>query len=239
MNKPTLTCLILIIINFIKNKLDIYTIRENYENKEKKNNSLSDEQIKEVTGIASQQANTIVTNKLHAGKFIAGPRGPSGEKGPPGGSYQALGAILHIVHSFDKEGNVDLAMSRTVGTIPNKSVVYLDKRNARSYQTWYLTSDGKIRNRYDNSCITANTDPTNINDLVYMGSCDDDSVNNTFVWDADNRLVLKNSGGNKPLKCLQMTQKPIRNKNTTSKPRCTEKLKIASWWPKHYLKTAT
>ena len=227
-----LICLILIIFNIIKNNMGIYNINEFYDNN-KKETGLSDEQIKQVTGIAISSADERIATKLNAGKFIAGPVGQTGGRGPPGGSYEAMGGITH-------NKNINLALSRTVGTIPNKSVIYLDKKNARSYQTWYLTADGTIKNRFDNTCITSNSDIANIHNLSHMGDCKPNDYNR-FIWDPDNRFVLKNSGGNKPLKCLEITKKPINNKNTTSKPRCGGKSNSECLMsgPTYYLKTTT
>lgn len=99
--------------------------------------------------------------------------------------------------------NPNYTVTRTYGTSPLTNYAYLDEPNIfGSFQQWILTDDNKLKNRYDDNCLTVNT---NISDKVYVDKCDI-TKQQQWRWDKNNRLLLMNDNN----KCLGLS-KPDNN----------------------------
>lgn len=187
--------------------------------------------------------NTVRSNVMQTlsaqNPLMTGPSGPPGPPGPSGTTLLASGKLVNQLGSFGKKDttfkNPTLVATRTNGTNPMSSLVYMDEvAPFASYQSWQYNQKNQIVNRYDGSCLTYSPKQDNL----YMSECDDNDSKQKWFWDKSNRLVLLDKGANKnkkTLKCMSVSEPEV-NSLVSSVPECKgESCKIMG--QKRYLTT--
>ena len=174
------------------NQIENFTCDDTQTEESSYQNVLTQSQINQIRQLTNDQTMQLMNS---SNSLMQGPSGPSGPQGQPGGEYQAVGRLVNQEISYKNKGNNSFlpssVVSRTSGTIPTQSLCMMDYPTLGSFQYWYLNKNGTIQNKYDNTCI--NYDPTkSIDTKVYMGDCTPSNFNQ-WIWDKDNRLILKNN----------------------------------------------
>ncbi len=150
--------------------------------------------------------------------LMTGPPGPIGPPGPAGSKLIASGKLLNQKGSYSKSNQINKVATRTNGTNPNSSLVFLDEQTPfASYQDWQYTENNQIKNRYDNTCLTFQSGQ----DELFMDTCSNSNQKQKWFWDKTNRLISLDTSQNKKgsIKCMTVS-KPKTIPTTASIPDC-------------------
>lgn len=156
----------------------------------------------ETTYTSEQVKNAIKNVKGQQGpRGLRGSTGPRGKEGPRG----SAGGVL-IDSGPLRNANPDykyMVLDRRSGS-SQLSYAYLAPEKYTQNQTWVLTSENKLQNRFGmNQCLTGNV----ITGDVYMNSCD---TSNTWHHNQFGQLEMDN-GNSKEKYCLGVQEKAILN----------------------------
>lgn len=191
-----------------------------------KTSSLNDIQKTEVKNMIDSVAQTKLKDLVSSqSPLLVGPEGPQGPQGPAGSTYIATGRLVNKGGSFDEISDKNnyfipkYAVSRTEGTNPNSSLSFMDDVSPfASFQNWELNINNHLKNRYDGSCLTINSD----NQKLYMDKCDNAKNEQKWMWDKTNRLISTTASTQNKLKCVGLSG-PETNIITTNIPGCKGK----------------
>lgn len=131
-----------------------------------------------------------------------GPRGPpgnTGSQGPPGGVFTAQGQLFNL--------NTDTSADVTQGIGVN-SISFLNNPNKVTNQYWTLESNGLLKNKRSQKCLTANK----TSNAIYMDTCNSLNKNQEWTWDDYGHITW--SGGN-PSMCLDYQKFNMTSQNST------------------------
>lgn len=136
-----------------------------------------------------------------------GKQGNKGPVGPAGGVYKSQGYIKlrpHLEAQSSSNSNNALSHQKCLSkyAIAN-SKPRLEKCNGDTYQYWYLTSLGQLKNKGDNKCLSLD----NNNSIVFKNCIDDKQNENSlrpdapqWEWAANGTLRTRVNGLHKCLK---------------------------------------
>ncbi len=150
--------------------------------------------------------------------LMTGPAGPIGPPGPAGSKLIASGKLLNQKGSYSKSNEVKRVATRTNGTNPSSSLIFLDEQTPfASYQDWQYTDNNQIKSRYDGTCLTFQPGQ----DELYMDTCSNNNQKQKWFWDKTNRLISLDTSQNKKgsIKCMTVS-KPKTISTTASIPDC-------------------
>jgi hypothetical protein len=229
-----LLVILLIAIIYKKRSIDSYT--ENFQtnwttNKDElksKTSSLNDNQKTEIKNMIDSVAQTKLKDLITSqSPLLVGPEGHQGPQGPAGSTYIATGRLVNKGGSFDDINDKNnyfipkYAVSRTEGSNPNSSLSFMDDVSPfASFQNWELDINNHLKNRYDDSCLTINSDKNN--EKLYMDKCDSTKNEQKWMWDKTNRLISTTASTQNKLKCIGLSN-PETNITITSIPGCKGK----------------
>lgn len=165
--------------------------------------TLSDEQKKEVNDILNQNLAPLVRDNvaelLAANKTLITPQIETKTIVSPlitSKNYIANGKLVNQSLSYKPNSTYfypDTVLSRKE-VIGDNAMLLMEKPLLVPYQYWYLTTDNKLMNKYDNKCLTA---PPLLTGTVYLDTCNTNTTNNLqqWTWDENNRIVNISSDG--------------------------------------------
>lgn len=123
-----------------------------------------------------------------------GRRGPSGPQGPVGGVYKEKGYLQSIKHG------PNMAVDRYYANGVNSKAFINTKTFGATSQSWTLTNDGILENKYD-GCLYGNP---NTNEVYMMNNCKDGTGKGQWITDQKGgKLTWKHN----PHKCLAVSGK--------------------------------
>jgi hypothetical protein len=140
-----------------------------------------------------------VKNALKNVKGTPGPRGLRGSRGPTGKEGhrgEAGGTNIDNGPLRNVEYN-NMVLDRRSGT-STQAFAYLSQQDNSQNQTWVLSSDGKLQNRFGvNQCLSG----SEITGNVHMTSCND---TNNMKWHHNQFGQLELDNGTKEKLCLSV-----------------------------------
>ena len=150
-------------------------------------------------GINEKLKSQISNNNVRNTAIERGPIGPAG------GEYIASGMLINKEYGTENDQIINMNVSRSHGE-GDSGKAYLELKDMFSPASyWYFSKEGKIKNRFDDFCLTTNG---NLESDLYMSQCTEDNPNQLWEWNnKSNRLVLQNSNKANSEKCISLSGK--------------------------------